>query len=127
MSVMGIGTDIVSLDRIGKVLQNSPEKFCARLLTPTELEHIPQNSKQLIHFVAKRWAAKEAVAKAFGTGIGGEFSFQDVEINHNEKGTPQIQLSQKALELAQKKNINDWQISISDETHYAIAFVVASK
>ncbi|PIP78319.1 MAG: holo-ACP synthase [Gammaproteobacteria bacterium CG22_combo_CG10-13_8_21_14_all_40_8] len=126
MSIIGIGTDIVSIQRIDSVIKTALEKFSVRILTPGERAILPQQHKMIVHFMAKRWAAKEAVSKAFGTGIGKELSFQDIEIQHNEQGAPQVHLSLKAQMLAESKGILFWHISISDETQYAIAYVIAS-
>ncbi len=124
--IKGIGTDIVSIERIEQVLSKNAEKFCARILHANELEDLPENHKMQSHFVAKRWAAKEAVAKAFGTGIGKEISFQDIEIKHNQAGVPQVKLSPHGEKIAATKNIKYWHLSISDEIYYAIAYVIAS-
>jgi len=77
--------------------------------------------------MSKRWAAKEAISKAFGTGIGKQLSFQDIQISHLHSGAPIVVLSEQAQNLANSLNFNSILLSISDEQNYAIAFAIASK
>ncbi|WP_448211959.1 holo-ACP synthase [Colwellia sp. MEBiC06753] len=126
MSVVGIGTDIVEVSRIAAMADNAKQRLAKRILTSNELErylHHPQPDS----FLAKRWAAKEAAAKALGTGIAAGVSFQHFEIETLTSGAPVLQLDAIALEKAQGLGATNWHISISDEKHYALAFVVLSK
>ncbi len=125
MSIAGIGTDIVSKQRISKVLETNQKRFISRLLTENELQEVPEEGIKLINYISKRWAAKEAISKSFGTGIGAQLSFQDMEITHLESGAPTVVLSESALQLAQTKNFNSVMITVSDEADYAVAFAVA--
>jgi holo-[acyl-carrier protein] synthase len=95
------------------------------LLTENELQEVPEEGIKLINYISKRWAAKEAISKSFGTGIGAQLSFQDMEITHLESGAPTVVLSESALQLAQTKNFNSVMITVSDEADYAVAFAVA--
>jgi len=95
-------------------------------LNENEISQLPESEAMKVSFVSKRWAAKEAVAKAFGTGIGAELSFLDMEISHQQSGKPIVELNSRAQKLAQKKGISKFHLSISDEKNYAVAFVVAS-
>ena len=125
MSIAGIGTDIVSKQRIAEVLEANPQRFMQRLLTETELQQVPEKRDQLISFISKRWAAKEAISKSFGTGIGKQLSFQDLEITHLETGAPLVVLSKSAQLLAKTKNFNSVMLTLSDEDDYAVAFAIA--
>ena len=90
--VIGIGTDIVQIDRIAKVLERQGDKFTQRILTLTEQQEFARLDNG-VAFLAKRFAAKEAVAKALGTGIGHGVSFQDITVINDNKGAPAISLS----------------------------------
>ena len=123
--VIGIGTDIVEIGRISDVLNRQGDKFVERILTESEQEQY-QHSHQKAAFLAKRFAAKEAVAKALGTGIGHGVSFQDMVITNDVKGAPQISVSGGAAKILAKKEGSVVLISIADERDYAIAYAVLS-
>lgn len=123
MSIIGIGTDIVSIRRIEAVLSRHAD-FAQRVLTPSELERFAQHPKPAA-FLAKRWAAKEAVAKALGTGIG-KVSFQHMLISNLASGQPVVELSAAAEVQAAHLGAAHVHLSMSDEQDYAIAYVVLS-
>lgn len=125
MSVVGIGTDIIEINRIGEMSEKMREKLAIRVLTPTEYKRY-QSITQPERYLAKRWAGKEAVSKALGTGIANGVSFQHIEIESLASGQPNVLLTDKALELAQQMGASNWHISLSDEVNYATAFVVLS-
>ena len=121
---LSIGTDIVDIDRIGASLERLGERFAERVLSVEELRQWRDKSSS-VAFLARRFAAKEAVSKALGTGIGRGVSFQDIVITHNAQGAPQVQLSggaQAALEAMAASRVL---ISLSDERRYAIAYAMA--
>ena len=122
---MGIGTDIVDIRRIAKMSANAQLRLAKRILTPAEYQHY-LTLKLPTPFLAKRWAGKEAAAKALGTGIAAGVSFQHFNIVSLPSGQPTLELSAQALNLAQVLGANSWHISLSDEAHYASAFVVLS-
>jgi holo-[acyl-carrier protein] synthase len=124
MSVKGLGTDIVEISRVASVIKSS-DRFAKRVLAPSELEIYNQHS-QPERYLAKRWAAKEAAAKALGTGIGRGISFQHFIVSNNELGAPKLQLVDIALELANSMAVTSVLLSISDEKHYATATVILS-
>lgn len=126
MSVVGVGTDIVEVSRIANMAEGAKSRLAKRVLTPIELD-IYQKHAQQDSYLAKRWAAKEAAAKALGTGIADGVSFQHFFIESLPSGAPKLHLSGRGLELAQAMEASNWHISISDEKHYALAFVVLSK
>lgn len=126
MSVVGIGTDIVEINRLNKMNPDALEKLAQRVLTPGELVKFKEK-KFKSPFLAKRWAGKEAAAKALGTGIASGISFQHMEIKSLEGGQPVLILSSLAKEKALSLNATSWHISLSDEAEYAVAFVVISQ
>ncbi|MGB1261893.1 MAG: holo-ACP synthase [Cognaticolwellia sp.] len=125
MSVVGIGTDIVDIRRIAKMSANAQQRLAKRILTVSEYQHY-LSLKQPEPYIAKRWAGKEAAAKALGTGIAAGVSFQHFDIISLPSGQPTLELSEQALTLAQALGANSWHISLSDEANYATAFVVLS-
>lgn len=123
--IVAIGTDIVEIARIHKALQQHGRKFAERILCPAELDRFDQ-SVQPSAYLAKRFAAKEALAKALGTGIGA-ISWQDMETHNTPKGRPQFRLSTTAQQVMSDLGADEVMLSLSDEQHYALAFVVLSK
>jgi holo-[acyl-carrier protein] synthase len=117
--IKGIGLDIVQIDRIESALIRT-DGFAARILNDREQQEF-RVSKQPARFLAKRFAVKEAVSKALGTGIGRGVSFQHIELMKRETGQPYIELSGGAQEVSDKLGISDWFISYSDEQNYVVA------
>ena len=105
-------------------------RLAKRVLTPGEHQHYDtialKSPDNAIRYLVKRWAAKEAAAKALGTGIAKGVSFQHIEIKNRESGQPTLTFSGQALVIAQTINANNWHISIADERLYATAFVTLS-
>lgn len=116
-----IGTDIVSIDRIKAVYQQQSKRFVDRILTENERSIFQQRNHSIL-FLANRFAAKEAVAKALGTGIAQGITFQDIEILPNERGAPEVTLYGAALTKLHELNGQCVYISLSDEKEYAVAF-----
>ncbi|WP_440874382.1 holo-ACP synthase [Thalassotalea sp. PLHSN55] len=123
MSVVGIGTDIVEIDRIAKMAESARLRLAQRVLTEKEYQKFLLIKSQH-NFLAKRWAGKEAAAKALGKGIADGISFQHIEIKNLNTGQPVLVFTDRALEIANQINAQHWHISLSDEKHYATAFVV---
>lgn len=126
MSVVGIGTDIVEISRLQNMADAAFERLAQRVLTPQEYQHFV-TLKFKAPFLAKRWAGKEAAAKALGTGIADGVSFQHIQIKSLPTGQPTLILSDIALEKAIQLGAKNWHISLSDEKSYATAFVVLSQ
>lgn len=111
--IKGVGIDIVELERIERLVEKP--SFIARILSDSEKERFRQLSgKRQVEFLAGRFAAKEAYAKARGTGIGRDLSFKDIEVLSNEKGKPFIE----------EKDGETIHISISHSRDYAVAQVI---
>ena len=123
--VKGIGTDLIEIARVEEAVQRYGDRFVDRVLTSEEKQRFDR-SKQPVAFLAKRWAAKEAAAKALGTGIGSSAGFHDFSVENDELGAPKLMLSGNAAKTASIKGVEQTHISLSDEQHYALAFVVFS-
>ena len=121
--IRGIGTDIVSVQRIEQLLTRHPERGLAHLLHPVEVREAEAASSRE-RFVAKRFAAKEAAAKALGTGIGRGISFQHFIVSNDPSGRPQLELTGPAKALADSMQVRSVWLSISDEQAYACATVI---
>jgi len=120
--IYGIGTDIVSIQRIAKALERHGERFAERILASGELPAYA-NAAQPVHFLAKRFAAKEAAAKAFGTGFSDGLAMADIAVRHDSRGKPMLEFSGRAERLCEELGIGEHFLSISDEKEHAIAFV----
>lgn len=128
--IRGIGCDVVEVARVAEVLEAHGERFASKLLTEGEwplYEKRKALSQAHSHaFLASRWAAKEAVSKALGTGISGDVSFHAMQIMHNDMGAPLIVfLSPLRDRLAQEGIFVH--ISITDEKNVVAAFAVAEQ
>jgi len=125
LSIVGIGTDIVEITRIAQMLERHPDRFAGRILHPSERERFAAIGNKPA-WLAKRFATKEAVAKALGTGIGAEARLQEIETIHAANGRPELRLHGATLATAQALGVAGMQLSVSDERAYAVAFVVLS-
>lgn len=121
--MIGVGTDILKFARLDAVIDRQGERFVTRILCPTEREEYARSARPG-NLLAKRFAAKEAVAKALGTGIGRGVSWQDIRITHDANGAPQVELSGGALQVARQKGATQVALSLADEDDYVIAFAV---
>jgi holo-[acyl-carrier protein] synthase len=127
--IFGIGHDVVEIERISNILDKSGgHKFFNRILTLSELE-LPGSKLRKAEFLAGRFAAKEAVSKAFGCGIGKIMGFQDIEVLPDKAGKPLVSLSSKAWDRLQLGSSEQYNIhlSITHERHMASAFVVVEQ
>lgn len=124
MSIVGIGTDLVEVARVRRVLSRHGERFAGRVLVASELERWCGHGDPG-GFLARRWAVKEAAAKAMGTGIGGALGFHDLHVGATADGRPMLQVTGQGAATAKALGIDHWHVSISDEGAYALAFVVA--
>ncbi|KMV28873.1 ACP synthase [Photobacterium swingsii] len=124
MAILGLGTDIVEIERLEKVLTRSTgEAFAERVLVPSELAAF-HALKFKGRYLAKRFAVKEAASKALGTGIACGVSFHDFTVSNDELGKPILSLSGKAAELAAAMGVNHVHLTIADERRYAVATVI---
>ena len=121
--IYGVGTDIVNIERVKKILSKNRDGFVKRVLSEHEQALFANKADSAAYF-AKRFAAKEAFAKALGTGIGRVVSFQDLTVRNNENGKPHFIPSEKLRQYLVENSIKQAHLSISDESQNAIAFVV---
>ncbi len=122
MKLLGVGIDIVELDRIRKITDKHADQFLKKILHSKELDEITELTNT-ISFAAKRFAVKEAAAKALGTGIGKQLSFTDMYVIHDDLGKPLLRFTQECqtrLDLFNKNTL----LTIADEKSYAVAHVL---
>lgn len=116
------GVDLVEISRIARLVQQYGNRFLQRIYTPNELSEVGTTNYPSL---ATRYAAKEALSKALGTGIG-DVSWQEIEILRNRAKQPQIYLSGNAQLIAERLGIQTWTISLSHTQEHAIALVVGA-
>jgi len=123
--IIGIGTDIVQIPRIEKILKLYPKLFAKKILAAKELQKfVLLDEENKAAFLAKRFAAKEAVSKAFGIGIGQGINLKDIAVLNDELGKPIVEIDSSYTKKLPCFNIN---LSLSDDYPVCIAFVVVEK
>ena len=122
-NIQGLGTDIIEIERIKQSIERHGQHFLDRVFTAKEQAHCLQFKDSAPHF-AGRFAAKEAVAKALGTGFGESLSWQDVEVLGDEKGKPEVYLSEKAKQQFKNAKLL---VSISHCHSHASAVAIYSQ
>lgn len=128
--IIGIGTDLVEVSRIEQVWQRQGVAFAKRILAEAEwpsFEACAEHPVQRLRLLAKRWAYKEAMSKALGTGMAQGIGFGQMWLEHDALGKPLAMLAGAAAARCEALGITDWQVSISDERHYAVAFVIGQR
>jgi holo-[acyl-carrier protein] synthase len=120
MTILRTGIDLIEISRLEELNPSIRQRFLERVFTPLELQQIGTSIPSL----TGRFAAKEAVAKALGTGIGA-ISWQEIEITRGAEGEPHLTLSGHALEIAQELGLETWSISITHNRTTAAAVAVA--
>lgn len=123
MNVIGIGIDVVEVDRIKSSIEEFSERFLNRVFTKSEREYCKKQKMPELHLAA-RFAAKEAIAKAFGTGIGKEVGWLDMEILRKESGEPEVQLRGDARGYARQRGVGQIMVSLTHAKQYAAANAV---
>jgi holo-[acyl-carrier protein] synthase len=124
MRILGIGVDVIQNKRIQKLINN--KIFIKRTFGKNEVKYAQKNSNKINYF-AKRFAAKEALAKSIGTGFRNNLNFKDIQILNDKIGKPYYQKSKKIDKIINKKfkvKTYDLFLSISDEKDYSIAFTI---
>ena len=117
---LAVGADLVEIRRIAALVERYGERFTDRVFTLGELADCGGRAESL----AARWAAKEAVAKALGTGIGA-VTWQEIEVVCGENGCPAVKLHGRAAVLAADHGLRQWALSLAHDGGMALAFVVA--
>ena len=121
--ILGIGIDIIEVARIKASYERFGERFLNRVLRPDEIAYCLSHKKPA-PFLAARFAAKEAISKAFGTGIGRQLGWQDMEVKHHESGQPFVVLHDDGKILLEQRNGRIVQLSLSHTENYAAAVAV---
>ena len=124
--IYGIGTDIVQVARIQRSLDRYGERFAERILGAAEFADYRATAHPA-RFLARRFAVKEALAKACGTGFTQGLTFRDITVAHDSAGKPELRFAGRAAELYRERGLGESFVSISDEREYAIAFVTLLK
>jgi holo-[acyl-carrier protein] synthase len=124
-TVIGVGTDLVEIDRFRLAMSRRGDRFTERLFSDDERRYADRHRDPAPRFAA-RFAAKEAVMKALGVGLW-KFAFRDVEVVRAASGAPSLALQGKAAELATVRGVGSWQLSLShtDATAIAVALALA--
>ena len=120
--IFGIGTDIVRVARMQQDIDRFGDKFAERILADSEMTEY-RVAAQRAHFLAKRFAAKEAAAKAFGTGFSHGIQMRQIRVTHDRHGKPILEFSGTTLQFMHDHGISVVHISLTDEQEYAVAFV----
>lgn len=129
--ILGIGTDMASIERIETVLKKHGKRFTERCFAKEERSHVAKAKKKAqAASYAKRWAAKEACAKALGIGIRGDIYLKDIVVTNDRQGRPSLTLKggakQRLSALTPRKMRPQIHVSLSDDSGMALAFVVIS-
>jgi holo-[acyl-carrier protein] synthase len=123
MSVLGIGVDLVECARIQRAIDRFGDRFLHRVFTDGEIEY-SMSMKFPARHLAARFAAKEAVSKAFGTGIGKAMGWRDIDIQKKPSGEPFLVFSGPAKQLAERRGVSVALITLSHTQHHAMATIV---
>ena len=121
--ILGVGIDIIEVARIAASYERFGERFVNRILLPDEIAYC-QSHKQPAPFLAARFAAKEAISKAFGTGIGAQLGWQDMEIRRKDSGEPYVVLHGKGEKLFKSRKAKQLLVSLSHTQNYAAVTAV---
>lgn len=129
--ILGVGSDLIRIDRLAGSIDRFGERFLKRVFTPGEIRQGEELSgKAAIAFYAKRFAAKEAAAKALGTGMRDGIWFTQIEVENDSLGRPSVNVSGAAADLLAERGGEKGarlHLTLSDEREFALAFVVLEK
>jgi holo-[acyl-carrier protein] synthase len=123
VNILGIGMDIVETKRIAESMERFGDRFLNRVFLEGEIAYAKSMKFPQLHLAA-RFAAKEAVSKAFGTGIGHQMGWKDLEIVRQPSGAPRLQLHGKAAAYAKVRGVQEIHVSLSHTADYGAASVV---
>lgn len=123
--IVGLGVDVIEVERIGEVIRRHGQAFLKHVFTTSEQSRAPASEEAAAAYYAGRWSAKEAVAKALGTGIGADCGWRDIEIIRWPSGQPVVELTGRGAKTAEIAGISRIHLSISHERNLACASAVA--
>ena len=121
--VLGTGIDIIEVDRIRSSFEKFGERFVNRILRPAEIAYCLRH-RDPGPFLAARFAAKEAISKSFGTGIGAQLGWQDMEVGRKESGEPFVILHDAGTRLLSERRARIVHLTLSHTRHYAAAMAI---
>jgi holo-[acyl-carrier protein] synthase len=125
MAVLGHGVDLVETARIAALLERHGDRFLERIFTPAERSYCDRDRRRRLEKLAARFAAKEAVLKAIGTGLSQGIAWTEVEVVRDALGRPGVRLSGAAEAEARRRGVGRWTLSLSHSGGLAIASAVA--
>lgn len=125
MRIFGIGIDVVEVARFANSIERHGEPFLDKIFTPQERTYCEAQKNPVIHYAA-RFAAKEAAAKALGTGFGAHAGLHDLEVIRSANGAPSLRLNGAAAAFAQENGITEMLISLTHSEQYAAANALAT-
>lgn len=124
--ILGIGIDMVNVERMDRGISRFGHRLAQRILSESELEGYFKSCRQA-HYLAKRFAAKEAFSKALGSGVSGAVRLRNISITHNQAGQPFFELDEGISNIISARGILSCHLSLTDEKHHALACVVLEK
>jgi len=124
--IFGVGTDILKVERVASVYERFGERFIRHLLMPEELRDFEQ-TRNHVRFLSMRFAAKEAIVKALGTGFANGMWIRDAGVVHDQRGKPEIIFSPRGQEVCRTFGIGGGHLSLSDEAGLIVAVAILMK
>ena len=124
--IVGIGADIIEIDRMKRAVERSQGRIAQRLFTEREAAYCARHKNQFQHY-AGRFAAKEAAFKALGTGWSGGIAWRDVEVQNAPSGKPSLVLHGRAKEIGERLGVTAIHLTISHSDRYALAQVILER
>jgi len=122
--IIGTGIDLIKIERMGRMLARWGETFKQRIFTPGEVSYCDKKNNHAQHYAA-RFAVKEAVLKALGSGLVARMKWSDVEVSNEQSGKPNVILNGEVKRIAEARNISNIFVSIAHDHEYAVAHVIA--
>ena len=124
--IYGIGVDLCSIRRVQNI--KDLNKFANKILTSDEIKHLDTlDQKNSVNYLAKQFAAKEALSKALGTGLIGDVKLNLIEIDRDQSGKPYIKMNDHMKTLLSKIGVNSTFVSLADDSDYAVATVILER
>ncbi len=123
--IVGLGTDMIEISRIERSLEQFGQRFLEKIFTPGEIAYCQRKKKNAAESFAARFAAKEAGAKALGTGISRGVTWKEIEVRREPSGRPTLHLSGRARERADQMRVTRLSLSLTHSRDLALAVVIA--